>query len=133
MKHVSALSRISAVLLPLALAACVQLTSQEKVALDRAKASGMPVPREVLVDPGTAGALNLLPGIGNMYIGANTEEKTQWVYGALNLLFWPLSILWGIPEAAIDAKTINEKYTAQYYLYGEGKAALDAAEAKGKP
>jgi hypothetical protein len=118
---------LTAFLATLVLAGCVSLTSQEKVTLDQVRAAGLPVPREEIVSPVTAGALNLLPGIGNMYIGAKTEENVQWVYGVLNLLFWPLSIAWGVPEAAIDAGTINDKYTAQYYMHGEGKAALDAA------
>ena len=124
---------LASMLAALFLASCVSLTSDEKIALDRARAAGMTIPREEVVSPVTAGALNVLPGIGNMYIGAKTDEKVQWVYGVLNLLFWPLSIAWGVPEAAIDAGTINEKYTARYYLYGEGKAALEAAEAQPKP
>ena len=67
--------------------------------------------------PPTAAALNLLPGGGNFYLAVGTTESDQWVYGFLNLLTWPISIIWGIPEAAIDANTINKKETIYYYTY----------------
>ena len=115
-------------LLGLLLIACVTTSSQEKLTLNRVRAAGLPVPREEIASSALAGGLNVLPGIGNMYLGAVSEEKVQWAFGFLNLLFWPLSIVWGVPEAAIDATTINEKYTAQYYMVGEGATQLDTAE-----
>jgi len=69
--------------------------------------------------PGMAGALNVLPGFGNFYLGIGTHESSQWLYGFLNLLFWPLSVVWGIPEAAIDANTINKKETIYYYKFDQ--------------
>ena len=32
---------------------------------------------------------------------------------------WPLSILWGVPEAAIDANSINKRDLLMYYMYDE--------------
>jgi hypothetical protein len=74
----------------------------------------------------TAGALNLLPGIGNFYLGTgNAAESSHVLYGVLNLLTWPLSILWGVPEAVIDADNINKREMLYYYTYDEqGKQAL---------
>ena len=52
-------------------------------------------------------------------------EKSHYLYGFLNLLTWPLSIIWGIPEAAIDANTINERELVYFYTYDEsGKQSL---------
>lgn len=72
-------------------------------------------------DPTLAGVLNILPGIGNAYIG-------QWGLFACNLLFWPLSIAWGVPQAAIDAGTINKQDTVYYYSFGPGKVKLEELE-----
>ena len=41
---------------------------------------------EIPKNPGTAGALNLLPGFGNAYLG-------QWGLFAVNLLLWPWSAI----------------------------------------
>ena len=30
---------------------------------------------------------------------------------------WPISILWGIPEAAVDANNINKRALINYYTY----------------
>jgi hypothetical protein len=68
-------------------------------------------------NPGTAGVLNLLPGFGNFYNALGTHESDQWIVGFLNLLTWPLSILWGIPGAAQDAVVINQKETIRFYKY----------------
>lgn len=77
-------------------------------------------------NPGAAAALNLLPGFGNLYIG-------QPGYFAGNLLLWPFSVLWGIPQAAIDAENINKKHTLAYYQYGEGKEILASRLNKAVP
>lgn len=60
----------------------------------------------------------MLPGIGNFYLGVgNGAESAQMLYGFLNFLLWPSSIIWGIPEAAIDAGRINERELIYYYTY----------------
>jgi hypothetical protein len=50
----------------------------------------------------------------------------MWTFGALNLILWPLSILWGVPEGAIDANSINKIETIHYYYYDPmGRAELE--------
>ena len=66
-------------------------------------------------NPGIAGALNILPGFGNFYLAVGSGESSQWVIGFLNLLVWPYSVVWAIPEAAIDANTINKKEILYHY------------------
>lgn len=64
-------------------------------------------------------------GFGNFYLASgNGADSSHWLYGLLNLLTWPLSILWGVPEAAIDANRINEREMIYYYRY-EKKEHLD--------
>lgn len=47
------------------------------------------------------------------------------LYGFLNLLTWPISVVWGIPQAAVDAGRINERELIYYYTFDEGgKEAL---------
>lgn len=85
----------------------------------------MRVPHETVKQPALAGALNILPGFGNFYLAVGTEEQEHWLYGFLNLLTWPLSIVWAVPEAAIDASAINERETIYYYTFGPGKDQVD--------
>ena len=68
--------------------------------------------------PVAAAALNILPGFGNFYLAAgNGGDSSHYLYGTLNLLTWPISILWGIPEAALDANRINERELIYYYQF----------------
>jgi len=94
---------------------CVSLNrSQKDVVREMHRYS---VDADDIKSPGLAGALNLLPGIGNFYLASGTQEKDQWIIGFLNFITWPLSPLWGIPQAAMDATAYNEKETADYFLY----------------
>lgn len=100
------------------LSGCTTLTRQEKSTIYELKQYGIREPNETVAHPGVAGALNILPGFGNFYLGSgNGAETIHWLYGFLNLLTWPISIVWGIPEAAIDANTINEREMVNYYLF----------------
>lgn len=117
------------------LSGCTSLTRQEHMQLRELQAQGVTVDKPVgnfekPVSGVTAGALNLLPGIGNFYLGTgNAAESSHVLYGVLNLLTWPLSILWGVPEAAIDADNINKREMLYYYTYDEqGKQALKKAK-----
>lgn len=104
--------------------ACTSLTFQEQQQLTQLQYQGITVDRapggwEKPNNPLMAGALNLLPGVGNMYLASgNAGDSSQWIYAAGNFLLWPLSILWGIPEAAIDANTINKREMLNYYKFG---------------
>lgn len=116
------------------LAGCTSLTRQEKMQLQHLKAQGITVDKplgnyEKPASVAGAAALNLLPGVGNFYLGSGqAAESDHWLYGFLNLLTWPVSIVWGIPEAAIDANAINKREMLYYYQYDKmGKEELRRA------
>lgn len=113
---------------------CTTLSRQESNQLRELQAQGVTVDRPVgnYEKPASgvvAGALNLLPGFGNFYLGTgNAAESSHVLYGVLNLLTWPLSILWAVPEAVIDADNINKREMLYYYSYDEtGKQELKKA------
>ena len=119
------------------LTGCTHLTRQEQDTLHQLKAQGVTLDKpigsyEQPANPAIAGVMNILPGFGNFYLACgNGSESTHWLYGTLNLLTWPLSILWGIPEAAVDANTINEREMIYYYEYDKhGKTELENAGIK---
>ena len=115
------------VLLALSLGGCANLSRSEKIMLRELGSHGIRPTDQKAKHPAVAGALNILPGFGNFYLAAGTEESEQWLYGFLNLLAWPLSIVWGIPEAAIDANTINKRETVYYYMFDPtGKKELQS-------
>lgn len=97
------------------ISACTTLTGHERLVLRDLKSDGISVENptgmwEKPASPLLAGVLNLLPGFGNFYLGTgNAADGSQSIYGVVNLLLWPLSPIWGIPQAVIDAKTINER------------------------
>jgi TolB-like protein len=92
----------------------------------------LPLDKGDQVSPGLAACLNILPGFGDFYLAINTDHGSQWTFGIINLALWPRSIAWGIPQAAIDAVTINKINTVAYYRYDpEGQAML--REARGEP
>ncbi len=105
------------------LSACTTLTRSEEVKVQQLKRQGITIDKPVgswekPADPLIGGLLNILPGFGNFYLAAgNAGESPHYVYGFANLLFWPWSILWGVPEAAIDANIINERDLLYYYQY----------------
>lgn len=116
------------------LAGCTSLTRQEEIQLQHLKAQGITVDKplgnyEKPASVAGAAALNLLPGVGNFYLGSGqAAESDHWLYGFLNLLTWPVSIVWGIPEAAIDANAINKREMLYYYQYDKmGKEELKRA------
>ncbi len=122
---------LSTISVSLMLISCTSLTYQERNSLRGLQAEGITVDKplgcwERPANPAGAGALNLLPGFGNFYLAAgNGGDSSQYLYGFLNLLTWPISILWGIPEAAIDANRINERELIYYYTFNKsGKEAL---------
>lgn len=116
------------------LSGCTTLTRHEQNQLRELQAQGVTVDRPVgtYEKPASAvaaGALNLLPGFGNFYLGiGNAAESSHVLYGVINLLLWPTSILWGVPEAVIDADNINKREMLYYYTYDErGKRELQQA------
>ncbi len=108
------------------LGSCTSLTFQEKQELSALEYRGITVDRapggwQQPASPLAAGLLNVLPGGGNFYLASgNAADSSHWVYGMVNLLFWPISILWGVPEATIDAGNINKREMLNFYKYGNG-------------
>lgn len=128
------MKKLLCIVLLASLGGCVSLSFQEKEQLNQLKAQGINVDSaigsyEKPASVAGAGLLNLLPGIGNFYLGnGDASDSMQNVYGVLNLLSWPISILWGVPQAAVDANTINKRDLVRYYLYDKsGKDALKKA------
>ena len=113
------------------LSACTSLTMQEKHTLRSLKTHGITVDTptgnwERPANPAGTALLNLLPGIGNFYLASgNGGQSEHFLYGTLNLLTWPISVVWGIPEAAVDANRINERELIYFYTFDEsGQLAL---------
>ena len=113
------------------LSACTSLTRQETQTLRSLDAHGISVDYpagnwEKPASPAAAGALNLILGGGNFYLASgNGAQSEYFTYGFLNLLTWPISIIWGVPEAAIDANTINQRELIYFYTFDpQGQAAL---------
>jgi hypothetical protein len=101
---------------------CSSLDPAEQQQVMRLKNLGIEEDSLGTKSPAAAGALNLLPGGGNFYLG-----QTGPAIG--NLLFWPLSVVWGVPQAIMDAKTINTKQTVAYYNYNpQGKKEIARRE-----
>ncbi len=112
--------------------ACESLSRADHAHLREIQAAGLDVDAPGVKSPTTAGVLNLLPGIGNFYLASGTDASGQWIYGTLNLLMWPLSVVWGIPQAAIDARTINQREAVYYYRYDpRGREEFRAATGTG--
>lgn len=121
-------------LLAAILTACTTLTKQEQDNLHILQANGITVDKPIgnferPANPAGAAALNLLPGGGDFYLASgNAGDSSYWLYGFLNLLTWPFSIIWGVPEAAIDAGTINKRELVYYYQFNPmGKKELAKA------
>jgi len=110
-----AIVRIAALLAMLSSVACESLTQSEKEVVRDLRHFQLDIETEY--SRGTATALNFLPGIGNFYLD-------QTGLGVMNLLFWPISIVWGMPQAWVDTPVMNEKYTADYYRTRAGQLKM---------
>jgi len=116
------------ILLLLSTISCTHLSRSEREDLEEMKSLGI---REDSADqvanPGVAAVLNFLPGFGNFYLASgNGGDSAHYIYGTLNLISWPVSVIWGVPEAMIDANTINKRELIYYYKYNKkGKAQLE--------
>ena len=109
--------------LAFAVSGCVSLSYTEKHEIRYLEANGIDTehgrggfdaPNSIVA----AAALNVLPGFGNFYLAfGRGNDPVQGVYGVLNLLFWPISIVWGAPQAGIDADTLNQREMLYFYHY----------------
>lgn len=77
------------------------LNSVQKAELDAYESRGMAIRDK---SPGAAAALGLLPGGGSFY-------GREYGYGVVNLLLWPLSILWDPVSGYDAARAINYNVT----------------------
>lgn len=117
------MKKLLTLLTVLLLSGCCSLTHQEQRQLRELKAKGITVERsqadwEAPASPLAAGLWGILPGGGNFYLaGGEGGDSSQYLYGFLNLLTWPLSVLWEIPQSVIDAGTINKRELIYYYTY----------------
>jgi len=119
------MKKLLCIIILLLLTGCATLSRGDKATLNELRSYGIPQTEVQLKHPALAGALNILPGFGNFYLAYGTTESDQWLFGFLNLLAWPISVIWGVPQAVIDANTINKKETVYYYTYDHiGKAEL---------
>jgi len=100
-------------------AGCSSLSPVEKHQYENLICQGA----EPVVDkkPGVAAALNVLPGIGDLY-------TKQYGAFALDFLFWWPSVIWAVPQGAVTAGNLNKKATIAYYTLGAGKGQFDANE-----
>lgn len=116
-------------MLALTLGGCVTLSAQDEKTAQELKSYGLTPswtqPKNVFL----AGFLNVLPFAGNLYLSAGKDgDADQVSYGVLNFFFiYPISILWAVPQAAIDAHTLNKKTFVDYYSFDKaGQRTLDA-------
>jgi hypothetical protein len=108
------------------LCSCSALSRKEQEELHRLKAVGITVESPQTEDwkrpanPALAGGLNVFPGFGNLYLATgDAPHRMHYLYGALNFITWPISIIWGVPAGVIDARSINQRDLIQFYRYNE--------------
>jgi hypothetical protein len=115
---------ISATVLAIFLSGCATMAPHEKIIYSEIQDAGAMC--EVVAVPSTAGALNILPGGGDIYLaGGRGANPANWGAFALDFLFWPVSIVWAIPQAVVTAEEVNKIECVRYYSLTErGKTEL---------
>ncbi|PVY76988.1 hypothetical protein C8D92_104221 [Tamilnaduibacter salinus] len=88
------------------------LTGGQKQELRGYQAKGLAIEEK---NPGAAAALGLLPGGGSFYV-------REYGAGIVNLLFWPVSILWDPVSGYQGAQSINYYATKQTLQRKKNKA-----------
>lgn len=86
------------------LVSCASINSTQDRELKTWQAKNLEVEEK---KPALAAALNVLPGIGDFYNG-------NIGYGVVNLLTWPVSVLWAPVGGADGAKEVNYFATRAY-------------------
>lgn len=93
------------------------LNSHQKAELRQYEARGQAVQEK---NPGTGAALGLLPGGGSFY-------GREYGLGVVNLLFWPLSILWD-PVSGHDAAEAINYHATKEHVRAEREKELNALD-----
>lgn len=84
------------------------LNSMQKVEYQAYENAGVLIEED---DPTSAALFGLLPGGGSFYVGETG-------LGIVNLLFWPLSILWD-PISGYQGAQVNNLSVTQYHIKNE--------------
>lgn len=98
------------------LSGCASISRSEQACLRELQSYGISETEVQKKHPAVAAGLNVLPGFGFFYLAVDSNESNLWLFGALSLVTWPVSVIWGVPEGVIDANTINKKETVYYYF-----------------
>lgn len=105
------------------LSACTSLSPNERFELLKLNEQGITVKNhdsswEKSANPALAGCLNFMPGFGNLYLaGGEAAQEEHFTFAILNLFFWPVSIIWAVPEAYLDADIINKRDLIYHYSF----------------
>lgn len=123
---------VAIMLLALVLTGCVSMTDREKRRKKEMQAYELDTRERKIKSPTAATLLNLGPGLGNFYLAWETGQFTgtdMWIAGVTNLVMWPVSPIWSMYAANVDAKTLNTRATLDYYYHtGEGLRVIEAHE-----
>lgn len=97
------------------------MSQQDELKADELRRHGLSVPLSGPKNIFLAGGLNLLGGLGNFYLAYGKDgDSNQTLYGLANILaIVVLSPLWSVPQAMIDAYTLNKKAFVDYYSFSD--------------
>lgn len=101
------------VLLCVTCSSCTTLRPREHVEWQQLRRQGVEI--EPVKSQAAAALLNLLPGIGNAYLAVGTGEQHEWAWFGFNVLLWPISPVWGIPDGLVSARNINIRQTLELH------------------
>ena len=122
---------------------CVTMSASERKMWHEIKGLGLPMQTEHYKSPTAAAFLSLLPGVGNFYLAAGSDDGywsdgspygTNLILAALfSLASFPVQFIWAIPQGILDACTINKMQTINFYHHDpEGRIMLEQARAAAK-
>lgn len=105
----SILTKIALLVFIATTSGCASMSYHETTEYEKMEAAG--VECEAVVSPILAGALNIFPGFGDIYLASGDYGNGGPSWGAftLDLLLWTPSVVWAVPQAAITANSINKK------------------------
>lgn len=119
----NSLTLIFAGLLSVSLSGCLNLTRGEQDRLYYLKTQNITIDRpypdwEKPASPWATAFYSFLPGGGNFYLaGGNAGESQLYPWAIVDLLTWPFSIIWGVPQGVIDANTVNRRDLVYFSFY----------------